>query len=252
MNYSEPQRFSSDIGREAGPRTDRMRSGPGFTLIELLVVIAIIAILASLLLPALARTKESARRTECRSNIRQWTMASIVYADDHGGWFPYPGPNLAPYWISQSFRDLMNTNYSVHRTMFYCPSNPTWNRDDFWTWPTGSDTVVGYFYFGGQPAYDDPRTVRAEVVKSPVYPLKNSGDPHFQVLWTDLNRKLQDSWLRPGDPNPLTRGVNHFNEKGDEPDGSNEGFIDGHVEWIRAAEFARFPKMILGGTQIFF
>ena len=61
----------------------------GFTLIELLVVIAIIAILASLILPALAGTREEARGVICMNNTKQLMLACLLYADDHQSQFPY-------------------------------------------------------------------------------------------------------------------------------------------------------------------
>lgn len=79
----------------------KVRSSPeGFTLIELLVVIAIIAVLTSMLVPALAQAKEKARRSKCMSAMRQIGVAMQMYADDNRGYFPGAGHGLEARKVS--------------------------------------------------------------------------------------------------------------------------------------------------------
>lgn len=68
----------------------------GFTMVEMLGVIAVIAILASILFPAFAKSREQARAHACRTNLLNIGMALRVYAADHGGWYPPTDDDLLP------------------------------------------------------------------------------------------------------------------------------------------------------------
>jgi prepilin-type N-terminal cleavage/methylation domain-containing protein len=89
----------------------------GFTLIELLVVIAIIAILAAMLLPVLARAKESGRRISCLNNLTQLSLAAQMFVDDNGGNYP-------PRSGTDRWPDKLYDNYARNLKLLLCPSEP--------------------------------------------------------------------------------------------------------------------------------
>jgi len=244
-------RGRESVQRPLGSSTGRSAFS-AFTLIELLVVIAIIAILASLLLPALAKAKDKAKRIGCLNNLKTWNLSLLMYADDNDRKFPYAGGNGTPYWVDQSFRNIFNTNYRISRVQFYCPANSSWNRDDFWDWPGSTYTVMGYLYFAGTTNYDNNPALVRSLPRKPAFALRNTDNPVYQVLIADLVRKLEGSWLRPNDPDPMVRGVNHYVRSGQTPEGANEGFLDGSVNWVRAYKFIRYPKMTFGQTEVYF
>ncbi|MFC1735203.1 type II secretion system protein [Candidatus Hydrogenedentota bacterium] len=94
------------------------QSNKGFMLVELLVVIGIIAILASILLPALAKAREKARQASCASNLMNLGMALTLYAEDHKGYYPWSGGENNGDCLLTMFK-----MYGLDANVFICASD---------------------------------------------------------------------------------------------------------------------------------
>src|SRR5688572_12831139 len=121
----------SEVGVRMGKRTRQFRHGPpsrmarAFTLVELLIVIGIIAVLISILMPAIGKAREEAKKTACQSNLRTLGQAMFMYANGNRERLPNGNPPLVYTDYNGANRVMVDFNNEFVKSprVFWCPSD---------------------------------------------------------------------------------------------------------------------------------